>query len=76
MNILILWANCLKMDMRVSCRKMILKGRTSNTWYQAHFNVNTSGKFRVVFDCAARYKNKNLNDFSVSGRCMRNSLVL
>ena len=33
------------------------------TCYQAHFDANTSRKFHVVFDCAARFKNVNLNDY-------------
>ena len=32
-----------------------IDGKAGKTWYQAHFSVNTSGKFCVVFDCAARY---------------------
>ena len=28
---------------------------SGNEWYQSHFCVNTSKKFRVVFDCSARF---------------------
>ena len=33
------------------------------TWYQSHFYINSSKKFRVVINCAARYGNVNLNEF-------------
>ena len=32
-------------------------------WYQAHFCVQTSDKFHVVFECATRYKGINLSDY-------------
>ena len=44
------------------------------TCYQAHFDANTSRKFHVVFDCAARFKNVNLNDYLLHGPKMGNSL--
>ena len=50
-------------------------GNLGKTWYQAHFDVNTSGKFRVVFDCAARFKNLNLNDYLLHSPKIGNSLM-
>ena len=30
--------------------------RFGKVWYQSHFCVNTSNKFRVVFDCSTKFK--------------------
>ena len=49
--------------------------RPGKIWYQSHFGVNTSKKIWVVFDCAARYRDVNLNDFLLRGSGMRNSRV-
>ena len=50
-------------------------GRPGKTWYQTHFDVNTSRKFHVVFDCTAHFKNVNLNDYLLCGPQMGNSLI-
>ena len=52
-----------------------LNDRPGKIWYQSHFCVSTSNKFRVVFDCAARFRGVNLNDFMYKGPGMRNNLV-
>ena len=44
-------------------------------WYQSHFCVTTSSKFRVVFDCSAKFQGVCVNDFLYKGPTMRNSLV-
>ena len=51
------------------------RGRSRKTWYQSHFCVTTSNKFRVVFDCSAKFKGVCVNDFLYKGPSMRNSLV-
>ena len=51
-----------------------LEGIPGKTWYQAHFSVENSKKFRVVFDCVARFKNVNLNDCLLREPKMRNRL--
>ena len=51
---------------------------TSNKWYLPHhpvLNAKKPGKLRVVFDCAARYCERSLNDYLMSGPNMTNSLV-
>ena len=52
-----------------------LNDRPGKIWYQSHFCVSNSNKFRVVFDCAARFRGVNLNDFMNKGPGMRNNLV-
>ena len=37
--------------------------RYGKIWYQSHFCVNSSKKFRVVFDCSAKFKGMGVNDF-------------
>ena len=32
-------------------------------WYQSHFCINTSKKFRVVFDCSAKQQGVSVNSF-------------
>ncbi|XP_045210548.2 uncharacterized protein LOC123561953 [Mercenaria mercenaria] len=47
-------------------------------WYLPHHpvtNVNKPGKVRVVFDCAAKYKDISLNSQLIQGPDMMNSLV-
>ena len=44
-------------------------------WYQSHFCVNTSNKFRVIFDGSAKFKGVCINDFLYKCPSMRNSLV-
>lgn len=47
-------------------------------WYLPHHpvtNVNKPGKVRVVFDCAAKYKDISLNSQLLQGPDMMNSLV-
>ena len=51
------------------------EGIPDKTWYQAHFSVDSSRKFRVVFNCVARFKNVNLNDFLLRGPKMAISLI-
>ena len=48
---------------------------SGKVWYQSHFCVNTSKKFRVVFDCSAKFQGFSVNDFLFKGPCMCNSLV-
>ena len=45
------------------------------TWYIPHHSCCTSGKFRVVHDCAARFGGISLNDCLLSGPDMTNSLI-
>ena len=47
-------------------------------WYLPHhpvMNVNKPGKVRVVFDCAAKYKDTSLNSQLLQGPDLMNSLV-
>ena len=44
-------------------------------WYQSYFCVNSSNKFRVVFDCSAKFKGVRVNDFLYKGPSIQNSLV-
>ena len=46
---------------------------SDRTWYIPHHA--TSGKFRVVFDCAARYRGVSLNDNLLQGPDHTSSLV-
>ena len=39
--------------------------RYGKIWYQSHFCVNSSKKFRVVFDCSTKFKGVCVNDFFV-----------
>ena len=48
---------------------------SGKVWYQSHFCINTSKKFRVVFDCWVKFQGVSVNDFLFKGLCMRNSLV-
>ena len=48
---------------------------SGKVWYQSHFCVNTSKKFRVVFDCSAKFQGVSVNDFLYKGPCMCISLV-
>ena len=55
-----------------------LEGKRNMTWYLPHqsiVNVHKPGKMRVVFDCAARYNNRSLNDALMSGPPLMNTLV-
>ena len=44
-------------------------------WYQSHFCVTTSNKFRVVFDCSTKFKGVCVNDFLYKGPSMQNTFV-
>jgi hypothetical protein len=51
---------------------------TTKTWYLPHHpvqNPNKPGKVRVVFDCAAKYEGKCLNDYLLQGPDLVNDLV-
>jgi hypothetical protein len=51
---------------------------TTKTWYLPHHpvqNLNKPGKVRVVFDCAAKYEGKCLNDYLLQGPDLVNDLV-
>ena len=43
--------------------------------YQLHFCINSSKKFRVVFDCSAKFKGMCVNNSLCKGPSMQNSLV-
>ena len=45
------------------------------TWYVPHHCVSTSSKFRIVFDCSAKYQGTSLNDNLLQGPDLTNSLV-
>ena len=49
--------------------------RYGKIWYQSYFCVNASKKFRVVFDCSAKFKGVCINDFLYKGPSMQNILV-
>ncbi|XP_022102428.1 uncharacterized protein LOC110985607 [Acanthaster planci] len=55
-----------------------LDGPPGRTWYIPHhgvFNPNKPGKLRVVFDCAARFKGRALNDVVLQGPDLTNKLI-
>ena len=55
-----------------------LEGKRNMTWYLPHhpvLNVHKPEKMRVVFDCAARYNGRSLNDALMSGPPLMNTLV-
>ena len=58
-----------------------LEGESTDSkkiWYLPHhpvMNVNKPGKVRVVFDCAAKYKDTSLNSQLLQGPDLMNSLV-
>ena len=35
---------------------------SGKVWYQSHFCINTSKKFRVVFDCLAKFQGVSVNN--------------
>ena len=45
------------------------------TWYVPHHCVSISSKFRIVFDCSAKYQGTSLNDNLLQGPDLTNSLV-
>ena len=50
----------------------------STVWYLPHHpvvNPSKSGRLRVVFDCAAKFKGTSLNDKLMKGPDLANSLV-
>ena len=47
--------------------------KTDRVWYISHFA--TGEKFRVVFECAARFSDVSLNDLLLQGPDLTNSLV-
>ena len=47
---------------------------TGEVWYIPH-HATTQNKFRIVFDCAARYNNTSLNDNLLKGPDHTNNLV-
>ena len=54
--------------------KKNLNDHPAKIWYQSQFCVTTSNKFRVVFDCVAKFRGVHLNDFLYKGPGMRNNL--
>lgn len=51
---------------------------TSYTWYQPHLpviNLNKPGKLRIVFDAAAEFEGKSLNEKLIQDLDMTNSLI-
>jgi len=51
-------------------------GASSCTWYLPHHCVNKPGKkFRVVFNCAAKFEQKSLNEVCHQGPDMTNNLL-
>ena len=44
-------------------------------WYQCHHCAHTSGKFRIGFDCTARYDGASLNDKLMKGSNLSNTLI-
>ena len=73
-NILNLWEKLFKDGHAVELADDDFEGIPDKTWYQAHFSIDSSKKFQVVFNCAARFRNVNLNDFQLHGPKMANSL--
>ncbi len=52
--------------------------RANRIWYLLHhpvMNVYKPGKIRIVFDCAAQYQGKSLNDQVYQGPDMTNKLI-
>jgi hypothetical protein len=52
--------------------------KTERTWYFPHHpvtNPNKPGKVRVVFECAAKFQGKSLNNFLLQGPDLVNDLV-
>ncbi|XP_078493996.1 uncharacterized protein LOC144749513 [Ciona intestinalis] len=49
------------------------RGIPGRTWYVPHHA--TTGKFRIVFDCAAKYRGTSLNEKLLSGPDLTNSIV-
>ena len=55
-----------------------LAGPPGRTWYLPHhgvLNPNKPDKLRVVFDCAAKYQGRSLNDVVLQGPDLTNKLI-
>ena len=70
---------CNKIKEYVDCGYVELvtneESNSKKTWYIPHHYVNSSKKFRIVFDCSAKYDNVSLNDKLLQGPDLSNNLL-
>ena len=51
------------------------ESNSRKTWYIPHHYVNSSNKFRIVFDCSAKFDGVSLNDKLLQGPDLSNNLL-
>ena len=50
------------------------ESNSKKTWYLPHPYVNSSNKFRIIFDCSAKFNDVSLKDKLLQGPDLSNNL--